>query len=62
MEYTYLNSYQTKRIDYNKLHHKILDKYKGSGESVDKLRTYEEMLVLLDEKSHSGRAHRGVCD
>jgi len=40
MEYSYLNSYRTRRIDYNKLHTKILDKYKGSGESVEKLRTY----------------------
>ena len=31
MEYSYLYSYKNKRIDYNKLHRKILDKFKGSG-------------------------------
>ena len=61
MEYSYLYSYKTKKIDYNKLHRRILDKFKGSGESVEKLRQYEEMLVLLDEKSHTGRAMRSVC-
>ena len=40
MEYSYLHSYKTKRIDYNKLHAKILEKFKGTGESVDKLRQY----------------------
>ena len=48
MEYSYLYSYKTKKIDYDKLHRKILDKFKGTGESVEKLRQYEEMLVLLD--------------
>ena len=48
MEYSYLYSYKTKKIDYEKLNRKILDKFKGTGESVEKLRQYEEMLVLLD--------------
>jgi hypothetical protein len=62
MEYTYLNSYRQKHINYQKLHSKILDQFRDSGESVEKMRLYDEMLFLMDERSPSGRAARGVCD
>lgn len=48
MDYGYLRSYRQKKINHHKLHAKILDLFRESGESVDKLRLYDEVLFILD--------------
>lgn len=48
MDYGYLKSYRQKKINHNKLHAKILDLFRESSESVDKLRLYDEILFILD--------------
>lgn len=62
MDYGFLKCYRQKKINYHKLHAKILDLFRDSGESVDKLRQYDEILFVLDERTTSGKAPRGVCD
>ena len=41
MEYSYLDSYKTRSINYQKLHNKIIQQFQEQGESIDKLRTYD---------------------
>lgn len=41
MEYSYLDSYKTRHINYQKLHDKIIRQFQESGESIDKMRTYD---------------------
>lgn len=62
MDYNFLRSYRVKKINHQKLHSKILSHFTDAGESVDKMRLYDEILFVLDERSPSGKASRGVCD